>query len=746
MKFYLSLIFVLTLLSVQAQHNISEARRMNTGETVTVSGIVTNGSELGSIRYLQDSSGGIAAYGSQVSDVNRGDSVTVTGDLSDYNNLLEIQPVASVTVHSSGNQLPEPRVITIGEIGEDYEGQLIRINDVRLGNPSGTFAIGTNYTFISGEDQAELRISSTELANTTMPAGTFDLIGICSQFSYGTNDVTSGYQILPRDANDIILTGTVHIESSLSVKNFTKSTITLFWDTDIQGQSGIFFGADDDPADLINMVPGTSVALGDLYYNETSISGLDPASVVYARGFTVVGSDTAFTAIRSFATESDSKGDIKVYFNTQVDHSVSSGKDAVVLNQTLDDTLIAYINRARESIDMCIYNINNSGISNITDALNNAFNRGVTVRVITCGTTAHLGLVSNGSDIPAFPVLVGPGSGERDGIMHNKFVVFDANSNNPDVPLVWTGSANFTKEQIESDANNVIIVQDQSLAKTYTIEFDEMWGGNGSQPEPANAKFGNQKTDNTPHEFLINGDRVECYFSPSDGVNQQIIHALESANNSVDIATMLITRTDIAETIRSLSEAGVVFHVITDNEADDAATVNSILSDALGSNYIFDDTAPYILHQKYALVDPLSPGSDPLVLTGSHNWSTAANEDNDENTLIVHDAEITNQYYQNFVYRFRENNGMIDRTPMLSSENVNIKVYPNPVHSQLRIVSGTKITKIEVVNLTGMRVMSKPVGSGNSSVVDVTSLTPGLFFLEIYDKNGLAAVCKLMKN
>ncbi|HYX06621.1 MAG TPA: phospholipase D-like domain-containing protein, partial [Bacteroidales bacterium] len=62
---------------------------------------------------------------------------------------------------------------------------------------------------------------------------------------------------------------------------------------------------------------------------------------------------------------------------------------------------------------------------------------------------------------------------------------------------------------------------------------------------------------------------------------------------------------------------------------------------------------------KYMVVDQSLPASDPVVLTGSHNWSAAAEDRNDENTLIVHDATIANIYYQNFVKRFMDNLGLL---------------------------------------------------------------------------------------
>ncbi len=54
------------------------------------------------------------------------------------------------------------------------------------------------------------------------------------------------------------------------------------------------------------------------------------------------------------------------------------------------------------------------------------------------------------------------------------------------------------------------------------------------------------------------------------------------------------------------------------------------------------------LHHKYGIIDASYPDSDPVVITGSHNWSSAAENDNDENTLIIHDPYIANQYMQEF--------------------------------------------------------------------------------------------------
>ena len=63
------------------------------------------------------------------------------------------------------------------------------------------------------------------------------------------------------------------------------------------------------------------------------------------------------------------------------------------------------------------------------------------------------------------------------------------------------------------------------------------------------------------------------------------------------------------------------------------------------------------LHHKYGIIDASYPDSDPVVITGSHNWSSAAENDNDENTLIIQDPYIANQYMQEFKKRYNDAGG-----------------------------------------------------------------------------------------
>ena len=56
---------------------------------------------------------------------------------------------------------------------------------------------------------------------------------------------------------------------------------------------------------------------------------------------------------------------IKYYFNRAVDTSVSSGVNAIYLNNCIADTLTAYLNRAKYSLDICMYDFEKTYSYNI---------------------------------------------------------------------------------------------------------------------------------------------------------------------------------------------------------------------------------------------------------------------------------------------------------------------------------------------------------------------------------------------
>jgi len=702
-----------------AQMTIEEARNAGEGAKVTVSGLVLNGDELGAIRYIQDSTAAIAAYpgsGSVALNAVRGDIITVTGTNKYWNDLLEIDPLTSVEIVSSGNPLPEPVVITPNQMASNYEGQLIQFQNVEF-EKSGTFSGNTNYKVNYQGKEGEVRIViSSPIVGTIIPTGLVNLTGICSRYK-------STFQMLPRDLDDFEQTSPLFFTGLPQLFNLTQTGFRLEWETNIKGSTEILYGNTPE------LEKGHISGPGDTTAHNIKITGTNASELYYVKFLSVSGEDTAMFGPKVYITQSASSGNMKAYFNREVDNSVSTGTDALRVYRALDDTLINYINRAKETIDFTIYNYNLVEVSDITAALNAAHARGVTVRVIHDGEANNAGFVNLN---PAIGKIISPVGWPTYGIMHNKFIVFDAYHSNPDVPFVWTGSTNFTDGQVNTDPNSVIILQDQSLAIAYTLEFNEMFGSDGAKPDNAKAKFGKFKYDNTPHEFIIGDKKVECYFSPSDGVHSKIKETIESAKKDISVATMLITKSDIGYVLRDQHEAGLAVRVLVNRKSNCSPTVVSTLEGSLDSMFL-ETQESGIMHHKYMMID--RQGQEPILWVSCHNWSTSADEINDENTLIIHDATLVNIYYQEFYKRFSASGGEVG-IQVFGLDGISWKVFPNPVQNELNILydGPARIhADISIYDLGGQRVMNTGLimTPGVNSLIIPHKIMSGIYILQI---------------
>ncbi len=712
-------IIILLLLTSAVQlkgQSISLARAAAIGSTVSVRGKVTNGSELGVIRYLQDNVSGIAIYGSNVASINRGDSIVATGTLTSYNNLLEITPVTYTVITPAGN-MPAPIVITPNAFNETYEGRLVRIDNCTISNPGTNFAGNTNYTITAATQTTVLRISVTSnLVGTVIPSGTVSVIGIGSQFcSSPASGCTSGYQLLPRDQNDIINNSSIFLTSQPASSVISTSGFDIKWTTNIAGTYYIKYGLTP------NLELGVLNGSGSSASPSVAVTGASPATIYYAKVFSVNGADKDSSNVKVFCTKSLSSGSIKVYFNRTVDHSVSSGTNAFY-NPAIGDSLAAYINRAKSTVDLTIYNWDDSaGGDKITTALNAAYTRGIKIRLIYDGTVSSppAGIIFLN---PAIKKVASPqGSGYT--IMHNKFVIIDANRSNPNDAVVWTGSTNWTKNQLGLDPNNVIIFQDQSMARGYKLEFDEMWGDSSitSSSNTALAKYGQYKKDNTPHEYNVNGKRVESYFSPSDGTNAHILSTIATANSDLYFAQLLITRNDLANKIASqITANSLTAKGILNDTAGAGATPYFIMRTPMTSANLKINRFNNIFHHKYLIVDQSNTASDPLLLTGSHNWSNGADQKNDENTVIVHDATIANIYFQEFTQRFKDEITGIETYEAHGTA----LVYPNPAKDEFSVKIDSKETTAAVIltDVLGKQAVSIPQTSVINGVITISAL------------------------
>lgn len=693
-KYFTFIFIILGFQSAIAQIDIADARALSEGTVVTVRGIVTNGAEQGIIRYIQDDTGAIPAYpgagstGNFPDDIERGMLVEITGPLKIFRELLEIDPITSYTIISENNALPTPLDITPNELGEETEGQLVKVSGVTFTEGGNLFGVG-NYEITANGESSEIYIRSGHaLIGTEIPQATVNITGLSSQF-----DAT--YQLLPRDQNDMEIADDFYITASPEQSNINTEGFTVSWETNVPASTTVNYGTTPALGQTME-VPGNTAM------HEVTLTGLEAAGIYYVEAVSDNGTTVVTASQKVFSTVSNSSGDMRLYFNNGVDANFSNGATPYgITGASMEAQIIEFINSATQTIDCSIYNINRT---TIVAALTAAHQRGVIVRYIHDNETANLALQN---PTPPFPRL--PGNPE--GLMHNKFFVFDAED--VDNSWVMSGSTNMTSNNIGVDYNNMIFIQDQTLARAYTIEFEEMWGSDGPTPGIFNVAFGPDKVNNTPHNFIINGTPVESYFSPSDNTTNAIIKAISTADTDLQMALLTFTNNELGTAVLNAHNSGISVRGIINNPNDQGSEFSFLTNN--GVNFIEDNTT-VSTHHKYCIVDATSPNSDPQVVLGSHNWSAGAENSNDENTLIIHDADVANVFLQEFEARWCEAMGGGNSCVFTSTDDqsviagVELNIFPNPTSDfatiSLEMVEENEVT-INLLAINGMVLQSR---------------------------------------
>lgn len=270
---------------------------------------------------------------------------------------------------------------------------------------------------------------------------------------------------------------------------------------------------------------------------------------------------------------------------------------------------------AQRSLDLAVYEID---LDAFAQALIAAQQRGVRVRVVT------------DSDYRAEPPAaalraagIPVAEDGREAFMHNKFVVIDG-------AAVWTGSMNFTFSDAYRNNNNMLFIRSTRLAENYTAQFERM--------------FSDQVFDTAaapPYPALnLSGTLVETYFSPNGGAAAKVLDVLNTAQSSIYFMAFSFTRSDFADALVAKARAGLTVRGVLERRQVLAGADSAWLAFQAADLPVRLDGNPYNLHSKVFIVD------EQIVVTGSYNFSRNAEENNSENVLILHNAEIAQAYLQ----------------------------------------------------------------------------------------------------
>ncbi len=300
----------------------------------------------------------------------------------------------------------------------------------------------------------------------------------------------------------------------------------------------------------------------------------------------------------------------QVYFSDPSASSLRGGPDKALADA---------IRQARLSVDVATYDLD---LWSVRDALLDAHRRGVSVRMVTDSDNLDESEIQDLIEA-GIPVL----GDRREGLMHNKFIVIDGQD-------VWTGSMNLTINSAYRNNDNLIHIHSPELGQDYATEFKEMF---------VDDRFGIGSPANTPFPRLsIDGSQVEVYFAPEDGAEKRIVQLIQAADHSIKFMAFSFTSDKIAQAMLQRAQAGVSVSGIFEEEQTNSNQGGEFDKLREAGLDVHTDGNPRNMHHKVIIID------DRIVLTGSYNFTNNAERKNDENLLIIHDADLAALYLDEF--------------------------------------------------------------------------------------------------
>jgi phosphatidylserine/phosphatidylglycerophosphate/cardiolipin synthase-like enzyme len=131
------------------------------------------------------------------------------------------------------------------------------------------------------------------------------------------------------------------------------------------------------------------------------------------------------------------------------------------------------------------------------------------------------------------------------------------------------------------------------------------------------------------------------YFSPNHGATRAVVDALNSATATVLVQAYSFTSAPIAKALVDAHARGVDVQVILDRRETGAKYSSADFVAHAGIATLIDG-AHAIAHNKVMIID------GETVITGSFNFTTAAERQNAENLLVIHDQTLAARYIENW--------------------------------------------------------------------------------------------------
>jgi phosphatidylserine/phosphatidylglycerophosphate/cardiolipin synthase-like enzyme len=130
------------------------------------------------------------------------------------------------------------------------------------------------------------------------------------------------------------------------------------------------------------------------------------------------------------------------------------------------------------------------------------------------------------------------------------------------------------------------------------------------------------------------------YFSPKGGCTEAVVEALSKAKSTVLVQAYSFTSAPIAKSLVDAHKRGVKVEVVLDRSqrTEKYSSATFVYNSGIPCSI---DARHAIAHNKVVVIDATT------VITGSFNFTKAAEANNAENFLVIQDVETAAKYAQN---------------------------------------------------------------------------------------------------
>lgn len=261
-------------------------------------------------------------------------------------------------------------------------------------------------------------------------------------------------------------------------------------------------------------------------------------------------------------------------------------------------------------------------------------------------------------------------------LAHNKFIVFCDGDKKP--KAVWTGSTNWTRTGLCTQANNALLIENAAFGTAYLAQWNALAKAKDATPPEL------READATPRKPM-RGKDVTLWFTPMSephdleqaaeliaGAKQGILFLMFNPgprgsllNDIIELASPSSPHYNPGLYIQGVvnQNPGTAKNPVTLFNRGDRIDANAdvVLPAAIGTRLKYwvrelvkMPRAHAMVHSKVVVIDPF--GDHPVVMTGSHNMGPKASGTNDENLVIIENngalagsyaskiMEIYNQY------------------------------------------------------------------------------------------------------